>query len=107
MIYAREAAGLSEGQVARRLGVKKETIADWEADRSEPRSNKLQILAGVLGVSFGWLLAGAGDRPAGEAKTEDDSIRDELDRLRADAARLVERIDAIGGQIERRGTRRH
>jgi len=59
---AREAAGLSVAQAARRLGVKTLTWQGWENDRAEPRSNKLNMIAGTLGVSPGWLLSGLGRR---------------------------------------------
>ncbi len=58
---AREAAGLQQGEFAKRLGVKKRTVADWEADLNEPRANRLQMMAGLLNVSVGWLLTGDGD----------------------------------------------
>lgn len=58
---AREAADLAQDVLARRLGVKLETIHDWENDHSEPRSNKLQMVAGMLNVSMRWLLTGEGD----------------------------------------------
>ena len=38
-----------------------QTIQNWESDRSEPRANKLQMLAGFLNVSMIWLLTGEGD----------------------------------------------
>ena len=43
---AREAAGMTQAELARRLGVKKATIADWENDLSEPRANRLSMMAG-------------------------------------------------------------
>jgi transcriptional regulator with XRE-family HTH domain len=54
---------LTTSQLARRLGIKTETLHDWETDRSEPRSNRLLTLAGVLNVSPTWLLTGAGEAP--------------------------------------------
>ncbi len=58
---AREAAGMTQTQLARRLGVKKATIISWEDDLSEPRANKLSMMAGLLNVSIMWLLTGEGD----------------------------------------------
>ncbi len=58
---AREAQGLSQAQLARRLGVKLKTVQAWENDSSEPRANKLQMVAGLLNVSIRWLLTGEGD----------------------------------------------
>jgi transcriptional regulator with XRE-family HTH domain len=63
---------LTTSQLARRLGIKTETLHDWETDRSEPRSNRLLTLAGVLNVSPTWLLTGAGEAPI-DALTGNDS----------------------------------
>ena len=60
---AREAAGFTVAQAARRLGVKTATWQGWENDRSEPRSNRLTMIAGTLGVSPAWLLTGFGEGP--------------------------------------------
>ena len=61
---AREASELSASQVVKRLGVKSTTYAAWEADRSEPRANKLVALAGILNVSPPYLLGGLGEQPS-------------------------------------------
>jgi len=58
---AREAADLSQKSLAKQLGVKTKTLASWENDVSEPRANRLQMLAGLLNVSLMWLLNGEGD----------------------------------------------
>ena len=57
---AREARGLTISQLARRTGILSKTLHNWETDRSEPRANKLQLLAGVLSVPPLWLLNGEG-----------------------------------------------
>lgn len=58
---AREALGMSQQDLSRRLGVKLKTIRAWENDISEPRSNKLMRLSGLLNVSIMFLLNGEGD----------------------------------------------
>ena len=58
---AREVLGLSQEDLARKLGVKLKTVQGWENDISEPRANKLQMLSGVLNVTLMWLLNGEGD----------------------------------------------
>jgi HTH-type transcriptional regulator, cell division transcriptional repressor len=60
---AREASGLSVSDVVKRLGVRAKTYEAWEADRSEPRANKLVALAGILNVSPPYLLSGLGKQP--------------------------------------------
>lgn len=57
---AREAANLTQDELAQRLGVRDTTIAAWESDEWEPRGNRLQMLAGMLNVSLMWLMTGAG-----------------------------------------------
>lgn len=70
---AREAAGMTQAQLARRLGVKRTTLAAWEEDRSEPRANKLSMVAGLLNVSIMWLLTGEGD---GLDAPEENAVQD-------------------------------
>jgi len=64
---AREAVAMTQAQLARRLGVKKTTLIGWEQDLSEPRANKLSMMAGLLNVSIMWLLTGEGDGMSGPA----------------------------------------
>ncbi|MBN2629668.1 MAG: helix-turn-helix domain-containing protein [Rhodobacteraceae bacterium] len=61
LVGAREAAGLSQADLAQRLGVRLTTVQAWEDDASDPRANRLQMLAGMLNVSIRWLLTGEGD----------------------------------------------
>ena len=58
---ARVAKGYNQNQLARRLSVKAATLKSWENDNSEPRANKINMLAGVLGVPLYWLMTGKGD----------------------------------------------
>ena len=100
---AREASGLSQSELARRLCVKLATIRTWENDQAEPRANKLQMLAGMLGVSIMWLLTGAGDGlegPEEHAKLPDDlvALLGELRQTRLEQARLADRM----GRLEKR-----
>ena len=63
---ARESLGMTTAQLARQLGVQTPTLRAWETDRSQPRANRLQMLAGVLNVSLSWLLYGVGTAPVEE-----------------------------------------
>lgn len=75
---ARNNAGMTQGQLARRLGVKLTTVKGWENDVSEPRANKLQMMAGLLNVSVGWLLIGEGE---GVVANQEDEMAPELDAI--------------------------
>lgn len=59
--HARIAKGLNLAQLARRLVIKSSTLKNWESDNSEPRANKLNMIAGVLGVTLFWLMTGDGE----------------------------------------------
>ena len=58
---AREAASLTQKELALKVGIKLSTLRNWENDLSEPRANRLNMLAGLLGVSLSWLLTGEGE----------------------------------------------
>ncbi|MEP5729111.1 MAG: helix-turn-helix domain-containing protein [Sulfitobacter sp.] len=58
---ARERAGMTQGVLAKRLGVRLATLRAWENDLSEPRANRLSMLAGLLNVSMMWLINGEGE----------------------------------------------
>ncbi len=93
---ARAAAAMTQAQLARRLGVKKTTLSAWEQDMSEPRANKLSMMAGLLNVSIMWLLTGEGDGmtgPVDDAQINPDftGILSELREIRADMRANTER----------------
>ncbi|PTX55418.1 Xre family transcriptional regulator [Litoreibacter ponti] len=100
---ARETQGLSQEELAHKLGVKLKTVRGWEDDISEPRANKLVTLAGVLNVSMRWLLTGVGegvDAPEDEVALSGD-VREvllEMRRTKAEFARLTDHL----GRLEKR-----
>lgn len=103
MAGAREAAGLSQSELAKRLGVKIKTIRAWENDMNEPRANKLQMLAGILGVSIMWLLTGEGDgvEPPEQDEPIPSDVQDlllELRTMRSEQAKMADRM----GRLEKR-----
>lgn len=81
MTLAREAQGMNQEDLARRLGIRLQTLRNWEDDRSEPRANRLQMLAGVLGVSMVWLLTGEGEGGPSVRSRDETSISGELAAL--------------------------
>lgn len=100
---AREAAGMTQKELARRIGVKTSTLRSWEDDLNEPRANRLTMLAGVLNVSLPWLLTGEGDGLSAPSADETGSadvgdLLKEMRTLRTEARSLAERL----GQLEKR-----
>ncbi len=63
IIHARKAKGIGQEELAELIGVKKSTLVKWETDRSSPRINRINQMAGILGVSVVWLLAGDESMP--------------------------------------------
>ena len=100
---AREQAGLTQGALADKLGVKKATLSAWENDLKEPRANRLQMLAGMLSVSLSWLMTGMGDGPdgpeQGQPLTAD--LVDLLAEMRGLRAQIAMSADKLG-QLEKR-----
>lgn len=101
IVYAREGQDLTTSQLARRIGVKTETLHDWETDRAEPRSNRLLTLAGMLNVSPTWLLTGAGESPVDSlTETEMMHIRDSVVRMRDQVLTLAEELEQLQKRLE-------
>ena len=96
---ARESASYSQAELARLLGVNLTTLKAWEADRQEPRGNRLQMLAGMLNVSIIWLMTGQGTGPGvpGDEATLTQGARLAL----AEIAELRQRMKALVQELAR------
>lgn len=94
---ARRAAGLTQESFGRKIGIKLKTLVAWENDVSEPRANKLQMIAGVLNASIVWLLTGEGEG------VNDPWLSDES--AQTDMADFIADLRAIRGENRRLGER--
>lgn len=56
--WAREQSGLSQGQVAERLGVHRPTISQLEAGRRHVRADEIAALARMYDVREEWIVRG-------------------------------------------------
>lgn len=98
LLRARDAAGLTIPELAVRLCVKPSTVQAWENDRSQPRANRLQMIAGMLNVSLSWLLHGVGTGPSDDDERgqllESMALQlDRLKRLQLESQRLAARLE--------------
>lgn len=104
LVAARESMGMTQAQLAHRLGVKLQTLRNWEEDRSEPRANKLQMVAGMLNTSMVWLMSGQGEAPVPSrdpaAGSEGNDLIVELRAIRSDFLRLGERLGRFEMRLE-------
>lgn len=104
---AREAAGLEPKALAKRIGVKPKTVAAWEQDIAEPRAARVQMLAGLLGVSLTWLLTGEGEGgvepPGGEGELTPDAraLLLELRDLRGDITKASQKMARLEKALRR------
>ena len=67
---ARESAGLSQGQVARKLGMHRPTLTEIEAGRRRVTAEELAKLADIYGVDATWITS---NRPS-DATPDDERI---------------------------------
>ena len=67
LIVLRDRAGLSQMELAERLGVSRQAVSRWESGDTTPTMDKLKTLARIYGVSLDWLCSDAADRELPEA----------------------------------------
>ena len=67
LIVSRNKAGLSQMELAERLGVSRQAVSRWESGDTTPSVDKLKTLARIYGVSLDWLCSDAADRELPEA----------------------------------------
>lgn len=103
VVGAREAMGWSQKELAKRLGVKLKTVLGWENDLSEPRANKLQMLAGILNISLVWLLTGDGEGVTTPEETTalPSDVKEMLTEMRHLRSKMKENVDQMG-RLEKR-----
>lgn len=103
LAVAREQTGLSQSDLAKRLGVKMGVLQAWEQDLKEPRANRLQMLSGMLNISLSWLLTGEGEGP--EGPLDEEPIEADINLLLAEMRGLRSEITLTGeklAQLEKR-----
>ena len=94
---AREMAGLSQGQVARLLGIHRPTVTETEAGRRKVSAEELAAFAHLYGVGVAWL---AGEE--GTSAPEDPEIElaaRELGKLKPeDRKKVLDILSALRGR---------
>jgi HTH-type transcriptional regulator, cell division transcriptional repressor len=94
---AREASGMTQSDLSRSLSISQEALERWESNQSEPRANRLQMIAGLLGVSFSWLLMGDGEGPEdGQERSFSPEVSNFLNELRTQRVELSETSHRLG-----------
>ena len=100
--YARERTGLSTAQLARRLGVKSRTLANWERNETEPRANRLVMLAQLVGVAPAWFFEGQELYAPDETAPDMAQIKEQLDLAKRAVEHLSHIVETLETMIDQR-----
>ncbi|CAG1020725.1 HTH-type transcriptional regulator ImmR [Methylococcales bacterium] len=65
---SREAAGLSQGQVAKKIGMHRPTISEIEAGRRKVTAEEIDTFANLYGVSIEWIVSGSSGNTQEDAR---------------------------------------
>ena len=96
----RKRAGLSQEQLAERLGVSRQAVSKWETGEATPELGKLAALCSELNVSADWLLNDIDPGPPqedGAAKEPFSGSPDRLERLPGFLGRMVRKYGWLFG----------
>lgn len=89
IVKAREDAGISQSELARRINVTPQSVQLWEVGKTAPKRKRMQQIAAALGVSVNQLEFGAPDQQA--AVQRDFAKEDALNH------------QSVGAEVEIRG----
>ena len=83
----RQRAGMSQDQLAERLGVSRQAVSRWERDETMPETDKVIALADLFGVTTDYLLRPQPESSETETKKPPREKTDWLERFLAFAKR--------------------
>ena len=85
--YLRKKQGLSQEQLADRLGVSRQAVSKWESEQSLPDIDKIIAISEYFDVTTDWLLKGVQSQYKSE--TENNMINEERLSLTASCVNIV------------------
>lgn len=95
IFQCRKRCGLSQQELAERLGVSRQAVSKWELGTALPELDKLKLLADTFGVSADWLLDETQDEPPAEQPAP--AHRCWVDEVPGALGRLLRRYGWLGG----------
>jgi transcriptional regulator with XRE-family HTH domain len=76
LLNLRKKSGLSQEEVATKLGVSRQTVSKWETDQTVPELKKAKLLSQLYNVSYNYLI---NEVPVGGDFTSVELFVDEID----------------------------
>ena len=96
-IYScRRKAGLSQEELAEKIGVSRQAVSKWETGESVPELSKIVMLADIFGVTTDWLLRDE-EPVASEGKETTEPVRTWLDAVPGVIGRLIKAYGWLAG----------
>jgi transcriptional regulator with XRE-family HTH domain len=95
LALAREQAGLSQGQVAKILGLHRPSISEAEAGRRSVSAEELTKLAEIYGVSVSWLACSETETPDPAQDRIELAARELAKLKKADLDRVLDLLSAL------------
>ena len=77
IIELRKRSGMSQEELAEKLGVSRQSVSKWEGAQSTPDINRILQLSEIFSVSTDTLLKDEEDLPAAEASPQEPSVETE------------------------------
>ncbi len=77
IIELRKRSGMSQEELAEKLGVSRQSVSKWEGAQSTPDINRILQLSEIFSVSTDTLLKDEADLPAAEASPQEPSVETE------------------------------
>lgn len=98
IVELRKAAGMTQEELANKLGVNYRTVASWEKDRTEPNVMMVEMMAAIFGCTKTRIIYGKDMSPAQMAES-DALLLKKIKRLSPrDRAIIEQTIDTMLGE---------
>ena len=93
--YCRRRNGLSQEELAEKIGVSRQAVSKWETGEAQPEIGKLRQLSDAFGVSTDWLLSE--EEPVEPKQTPVQNTASEAEKLPGILGKLFRRFGWLAG----------